>query len=604
MEPVTLAVVSLAVLMLLLSFGVPIVFCFSGALAFMSIVGGVTMKGMMMWGLQQILSPTLLCIPLFIYAGSLMSESGIAKYLLEFVDVFVGRIRGGLGFVATLTCAILGAISGSTFTGLAATGNMLIPEMVSRGYPRAFATALITCSSILGVLIPPSTPMIIFGWVTGTNVLACFLSTVGPGIVTIIIFCGINFVLSRRFDLKLMPQLSKTEKRRQIAVRGWKALPALIMPVLILGGIYSGAMTPTEAAAVAVIYALPVGFFVYRGLNLRNAFGCTKDSAVSVGSIMIMIFCSMMLSQTYVVLQIPQAIVESVFSITDNSFLILLLINLILLFVGMIVNDTTGIILVAPLLLPLAKAIGLDPIQYAAIFGVNLAVGSLTPPYASLLYLGIRIGKVDFVEILPYVGLFLLGYVPVMLLTTLLARREPVHPPPVRFHLAGRGNRHLPGHGRRFPRRRPYLQGGADGAPPKPFTTGEHHEKGHVCTGAVRPAGPFRRFRICGAVEACSHPPRRLRDRARFAGFRQGSARGNQRAHRHQDLWLQPAWGLHRRAGKGVSRLCGNELRIRFHAGGQAFPLLYPALCRQGLRHREEELRHRNPLRQILRQPV
>ena len=198
---------------------------------------------------------------------------------------------------------------------------MLIPEMVSRGYPRAFATALITCSSILGVLIPPSTPMIIFGWVTGTNVLACFLSTVGPGIVTIIIFCGINFVLSRRFDLKLMPQLSKTEKRRQIAVRGWKALPALIMPVLILGGIYSGAMTPTEAAAVAVIYALPVGFFVYRGLNLRNAFGCTKDSAVSVGSIMIMIFCSMMLSQTYVVLQIPQAIVESVFSITDNSFL-------------------------------------------------------------------------------------------------------------------------------------------------------------------------------------------------------------------------------------------------------------------------------------------
>ena len=190
------------------------------------------------------------------------------------------------------------------------------------------------------------------------------------------------------------------------------------MPVLILGGIYSGAMTPTEAAAVAVIYALPVGFFVYRGLNLRNTFNCTKDSAVSVGSIMIMIFCSMMLSQTYVVLQIPQAIVESVFSITDNSFLILLLINLILLFVGMIVNDTTGIILVAPLLLPLAKAIGLDPIQYAAIFGVNLAVGSLTPPYASLLYLGIRIGKVDFVEILPYVGLFLLGYVPVMLLTT------------------------------------------------------------------------------------------------------------------------------------------------------------------------------------------
>src|SRR5690606_37570947 len=119
---------------------------------------------------QQILSPALLCIPLFIYAGALMSESGITKYLLEFVDVFVGRIRGGIGVVATVTCALIGAISGSAFTGVAATGNMLIPEMEKRGYPRPFATALVTCSSVLGVLIPPSTPMIIFGWVTGTSV--------------------------------------------------------------------------------------------------------------------------------------------------------------------------------------------------------------------------------------------------------------------------------------------------------------------------------------------------------------------------------------------------------------------------------------------------
>lgn len=418
MEPVTLVFCSLAILMALLSIGVPIVFCFSGALAFMSLVGGVTMKGMMMWGLQQVLSPTLLCIPLFIFAGSLMSSSGIAKYLLDFVDVFVGRIRGGIGLVATLTSAILGAISGSTFTGLAATGNMLIPEMEKRGYPRPFATTLITCSSILGVLIPPSTPMIIFGWVTGANVLACFLSTVGPGILTIIIFCCINMVFSRRFDLKLQPKRTRTEFYRDAGSKGWRALPALFMPVLILGGIYSGAMTPTEAAAVAVVYAIPVGFLIYKGLTVKSMFLCTRESAVSVGSIMIMIMCSMMLSQTYVVLQIPQAIVKSVFSLTEDPLLILLLINCLLLFVGMIVNDTTGIILVAPLLLPLAMAIGLEPIQYAAIFGVNLAIGSLTPPYASLLYLGIKIGKVRFEEILPYLGIFLLGYTPVMLLTT------------------------------------------------------------------------------------------------------------------------------------------------------------------------------------------
>ena len=418
MEPVTLAIISLVILMVLLSIGAPITFCFSGALLFMCVIGDVSMKGMMMWGLQQILSPTLLCIPLFIYAGSLMSDSGIAKYLLEFVDVFVGRVRGGLGMVATIACAIIGAISGSAFSGVAATGNMLIPEMVKRGYSRPFATALVTSSSILGVLIPPSTPMIIFGWVTGTSVLACFLSTVGPGVITIVIFCIINRFYAIRKNLPLLPPISPEEKRKQIATRGWKAIPAMAMPVIILGGIYSGIMTPTEAAGIAVLYSLPVGFFVYKGLTMTSWYRVSKDSAVAVGSIMIMIMCSMMLSQTYVMLRVPQMIVSAVFSITEDPYIILILLNLLLLFVGMIVNDTTGIILCAPLLYPLAMAIGIDPVHYAAIFGVNLAIGSLTPPYASLLYLGMRIGKVSFIDMLPNVMIFLIAYVPVMLLTT------------------------------------------------------------------------------------------------------------------------------------------------------------------------------------------
>jgi tripartite ATP-independent transporter DctM subunit len=418
MDPVVLALMSLLLLIGLLSLGVPIALCFGGALCFMSIVGDVSMKGMLMWGLQQILSPTLLCIPLFIYAGSLMSDSGIAKYLLEFVDVFVGRVRGGLGMVATISCALIGAISGSAFSGVAATGNMLIPEMVNRGYPRPFATALVTSSSILGVLIPPSTPMIIFGWVTGTSVLACFLATVIPGLLTTIIFCCINRFYADRFPLVMLPPMEKREKRRQFVTRGWKALPAIAMPIIILGGIYSGVMTPTEAAAVAVAYSIPVGFFIYRGLTPKTWYSVSISSAVSVGTIMIMILCSMMLSQTYVMLQIPQVIVTTVFDLTENRYLILILLNLLLLFVGMIVNDTTGIVLCAPLLLPLAMAIGLDPVHYAAIFGVNLAIGSLTPPYASLLYLGMRIGKVEFAEILPPILIFLAGYIPVMLLTT------------------------------------------------------------------------------------------------------------------------------------------------------------------------------------------
>lgn len=418
MDSVTLSAISLGILMVLLAVGVPIAFCFSGALLFMILVGEVSMKGMMMWGLQQILSPALLCIPLFIYAGALMSDSGIARRLLEFVDIFVGRVKGGLGYVATIASAIIGAISGSAFTGVAATGNILIPEMEKRGYPRPFATALVTVSSILGVLIPPSTPMIIFGYVTGTSVLAGFLSTVGPGLLTILIFCSINRFLVRKYPLVLLPPISTREKAHQIVTKGWSALPALLMPVIILGGIYGGAMTPTEAAAVAVIYSIPVGFWVYKGLSFRSFCSISRSAAVSTGTIMIMIMCSMMLSQTYVVLQVPQQIVKAVFNITQNKTIILLMINIILLFVGMIVNDATGIILVAPLLLPLTQAIGMNPIHYAAMFVTNMAIGSVTPPYASLLYLGMRIGKVEFMEVLPPVMIMILGYIPVMLATT------------------------------------------------------------------------------------------------------------------------------------------------------------------------------------------
>ena len=418
MEPVTLAVVSLAVLMLLLSFGVPIVFCFSGALAFMSIVGGVTMKGMMMWGLQQILSPTLLCIPLFIYAGSLMSESGIAKYLLEFVDVFVGRIRGGLGFVATLTCAILGAISGSTFTGLAATGNMLIPEMVSRGYPRAFATALITCSSILGVLIPPSTPMIIFGWVTGTNVLACFLSTVGPGIVTIIIFCGINFVLSRRFDLKLMPQLSKTEKRRQIAVRGWKALPALMMPVLILGGIYSGKFTPTEAAAVSCVYTFIIGTFVYKEIRWKEFVDCMKDTVIIAGATSFIVGMSTSFAYVMTLEQVPETLSAFILGLSSNKIVVLLIMNVFLLIVGMFMDNISSCTILAPILLPVATALGVNPVHFGILMTMNLAVGFITPPYGVNLFVGSSVARIPFERVVKWIWPLIGTILVVLLLTT------------------------------------------------------------------------------------------------------------------------------------------------------------------------------------------
>jgi tripartite ATP-independent transporter DctM subunit len=419
LEIVTVSLISLGILVTMLSFGVPLPFCFGGALMNMVFLGGATMNGTMVWGFTQLANPVLLCIPLFVFAGTLMSESGIAASLLRFVNVFVGRIRGGLGVDAAVSCAIIGAISGSGLTGVAATGPILIPEMAAKGYPRGYATALVANASILGLLIPPSVTMIIYGWVTDTSILACFLATLGPGMLITALFCVVNLVLVRKFPLKLDPPKPVKETVREGVTLTSRALPALMMPMIILGGIYGGVMTPTEAAAVAVIYAFPVGFLIYKGLTFSTFLTAAKNSATAVGAIMIMIVFSLMLSQIFVMEDVPQALVEGVFTITQNKALLLILINFLLFFVGMIVNDVTSIILIGPLLLPLMEAIGISAVQFAAIMGVNTAMGGVTPPYASILYLGMRIGKAEFSQVIkPAMILIIFGYVPVVFLTS------------------------------------------------------------------------------------------------------------------------------------------------------------------------------------------
>ena len=417
---IEIALIAIAILVITLTLGVPLPYCFGAALMVMYFIGDVTMRGMMLWGFQQLGNPVLLAIPLFVLAGTIMSESGIAASLLRFVNAFVGHVRGGLGVVAAVSCAVIGAISGSGLTGIAAIGPLLIPEMEKRGYPREYATALIANSSILGLLIPPSVTMIVYGWVTDTSILACFLATLGPGLLIMAAFSVINLVMSRKFNLVLDEKPSPATLTREVASRGWHAFPALLMPIIILGGIYGGVMTPTEAAAVAVIYAVPVGFLIYKGLKVPNFLAAGKEAATAVGAIMMMILFSMILSQMFTYERIPQQLVEGIFAITENRVVLLILINILLFLVGMVVNDVTAIILIAPLLLPLMEAIGVSPVQFAAIMGVNTAMGGVTPPYASILYLGARIGKVKVTKVIPpAMKLILFGYVPVVFLTSL-----------------------------------------------------------------------------------------------------------------------------------------------------------------------------------------
>jgi tripartite ATP-independent transporter DctM subunit len=417
---IEIALLAIAVLVITLTLGVPLPYCFGAALMVMYFIGDVTMRGMMLWGVQQLGNPVLLAIPLFVLAGTIMSASGIAAALLKFVNAFIGHVRGGLGVVAAVSCAVIGAISGSGLTGIAAIGPLLIPEMEKRGYPREYATALIANSSILGLLIPPSVTMIVYGWVTDTSILACFLATLGPGLLIMFNFSVVNVFMSRKFDLKLDEKPNFGEFAGEVGRRGVYAMPALFMPVIILGGIYGGIMTPTEAAAISVIYAIPVGFFVYKGLNWETFLLSGKEAATAVGAIMVMILFSMILGQMYVYESIPQQLVSAIFGITENKVLLLILINILLFLVGMVVNDVTAIILIAPLLLPLMNAIGVSPVQFAAIMGVNTAMGGVTPPYASILYLGARIGKVKVTKVIkPAMILIVTGYVPVVFLTSL-----------------------------------------------------------------------------------------------------------------------------------------------------------------------------------------
>lgn len=416
----------LVVLLVLLFIGVPLPYCFAGAVFFFAVTCDINLMSLVTWGVSQMASFTLIAGPVFILVGLLLHTTKITDRLLALANSFTSKVKGGLGVIAVVVCGFLGAISGSAFTGISACAPALQPKMVRAGYPKGYSAALLASSTILGILIPPSVTMITYGWLTGCSVLACFLSTVVPAAVLMILLSVINVIDYKKFAKDALPDDTLVDgdpSARQGTLRTFlNAIPALIMPVIILGGIYGGIFTPTEAAAVAVVVTIAVGAFCYRTLHPSNFFKTFRDSGSSIGSIMLMIFFCMMLSQIMVQLKIPEALIELFMGFTDNKIVVLLFLNVFLLFVGMIVNDSTAIVLCAPILLPLCQQYGISGVQLGAIMAVNLGFGGLTPPYASVLYLAMRVCDVKFEEIMkPTVKFLLCAYFPVSLLTTYIA---------------------------------------------------------------------------------------------------------------------------------------------------------------------------------------
>ncbi len=415
----TLVLIILLVVVLLLA-EVPVAFSFGIGAFLYVVIAGREISYLLPHAFWLLGGFALLALPLFIIAGALMEASGISERLIRFVNSLVGRVRGGLGAVTVVTCALFGAISGSGSSAIAAIGSIMIPRMVEGGYPRGHATALVGCSSVLALLIPPSIPMIVFALTAGLSVAACFLSTIGPGALVVIAYCALNFWYLRKVPgIKVAPRIGFVAQSKEAAVSTGQAFFALLMPVIILGGIYSGMFSPTEAAAVAVVYTLPVGFFIYRGLTLRKMAQALVEGAISTGAIAIVLFFLFIMSRAMILEQIPGTLANLLLGISENKYAILAMINVLLLLIGMLVDDVSGSILAAVILMPVIREIGVHPIHFAAIVGTNLGLGNVTPPCAPLLYMAGGVGKLSLDKYIgPALKFMLFGHLPMVFVVT------------------------------------------------------------------------------------------------------------------------------------------------------------------------------------------
>ena len=332
-----------------------------------------------------------LAIPLFTFAGSILLHGGLSKRLVELANYITWRLRipGGLAVVAVLGSMFFGAISGSPTATVAAVGGILIPSMIEKGYPPSFCGAVQAAAGPLGSMIPPSIGLIVYGVCMNQSISRLFMATVFPGLLMGVVLMIVCAVLVKKRGLArayVDPDKSGFQIFRE-------AFWALLMPIIILGGIYGGVFTPTEAAGVSVIYGYIAGFFLYRELNFSRLWKSTIDAAISTAVVMVIIDFSSLFSWLVASYQIPQLISAMVLDLTSNPLAILVIINVVLLIAGCFIETSPAIIIFAPIFWPLAQQIGLDPIHFGIIIVSNLLIGLVTPPVGLCLFMASRVSK-------------------------------------------------------------------------------------------------------------------------------------------------------------------------------------------------------------------
>ncbi|MFA7438285.1 TRAP transporter large permease [Castellaniella sp.] len=346
----------------------------------------------------------LLAIPFFILAGNLMEASGISHRLVEFAKALVGRLQGGLAAACVITCMIFASVSGSSIATTFAIGAIIIPAMVKHGYPVRFSAALQATSAELGVIIPPSIPMIIYGVSAEVSIGELFIAGIGPGILISTALIIFVLIMCRRNGWGHKDGEGSMPLVPAIVQAAW----GLGMPVIILGGIYQGVFTPTEAAAVAVVYSFLVGVFVYRTLNFQSLYVALRKSVISSAVIMFIIAAAGTFSFLLTRAGVPAAIGNWLVEIFHGQVAFLLAVNVVLFFVGMFIETSAAIIVLAPILAPVAAQFGVDPIHFGLIMIVNLAMGMITPPFGVNLFAACEVARIPIDQIISRLVPFVL----------------------------------------------------------------------------------------------------------------------------------------------------------------------------------------------------
>ena len=357
----------------------------------------------------------IMAIPFFVFAGELMGGGGISRRLLNVASVFFGRIRGGLAIVTVVVCMFFAAISGSGPATVAAVGGMVVPTMLQKGYDKKFVLALIAAAGSIGVIIPPSIAMVVYSVTTNSSVSKLFLAGFVPGILIGVVLCLYSYFYARSHGYKGDDEpFSAKRALKEVKDSFW----ALLSPVIILGGIYGGIFTPTEAAAVSVIYSLVIGCLVYKELDLKQLGTVTKNACETTATILIVIGCAAGFSKVLTLGRIPTTVATFLTTMTDSKILILLLINVLLLIVGCFMETLCAIMILAPILFPVVTALGVDVTHFGIIMVVNLAIGFITPPLGVNLFVASRVGETTLDTVIKGIIPFLALMIVILLFIT------------------------------------------------------------------------------------------------------------------------------------------------------------------------------------------